>query len=458
MFSLTRLINQGRLGNLLQMVRQAMAGAPRLRSDTAGNVLVIFGVAMPLMFAGLGLAVEGANWYQTKRALQNAADEAVVAAATNNADNYQNEARAVAAKYGFTNGVGNVTVTAAKNVTCPTGAATCYSVTITRKVPLLFTPIAGFAGNTNISGRAAELISARAVASFQTSPRSYCMLALASSAPNSSAVEFTTNGAPKADLHGCNVMSNASMKCNGSDLNAGFGDAVGTSIGCGKSQTPNSPPVTDPYASLASNIPGNSCTSYSHEPSKKNDPALPAANQITGTLALGTKTYCGDVQLTGNVTLTGTNVIVIRNGKLDTNGFSITTATNAAATIIFSGTNDGSTIGPAGGGSINISSPTSGTWSGVALYTDPTLTTGVTLSAAGNTPSWNISGLAYFPHSSVTFSGAVGKSTSGKTCFVIVVDNITINGTGSIINQSECAQQGLTMPSNPIAVRGRLVA
>jgi hypothetical protein len=80
------------------------------------------------------------------------------------------------------------------------------------------------------------------------------------------------------------------------------------------------------------------------------------------------------------------------------------------------------------------------------------------MSAAGNTPSWNISGLVYLPHSSVTFSGVVGKATSGYNCFVMVVDNITINGTGAILNRGECPQQGTTMPDNPIPTRGRLVA
>ena len=163
------------------------------------------------------------------------------------------------------------------------------------------------------------------------------------------------------------------------------------------------------------------------------------------------------MQLTGNVTLNGTNVIVIRNGQLDTNGYSITTATGAAATIIFSGDNGTYTHAITGGGTVNISSPTSGTWSGVAVYDDPALTTGVDLSAAGNSPSWNISGLVYLPHASVTFSGAVGKATTGYGCFVIVVDNIRINGTGSILNQGQCAQQGLAPPSNPVGIRGRLV-
>lgn len=428
-----------RLGTVVQ-------SAARLRGDVRGNILVIFGIALPLMMGTLGLAVEGANWYQTKRALQNAADEAVVAAATNASSNYLTEARAVTARYGFTNGSGNVTVTASNAAACPGGGSNCYSVTITRKVPLLLMPVVGFTGNSSIGTKRAELITAMAVASQQTSPRDYCMLALATSAPNTSAIEFQINGGPKADLGGCNVMSNASMDCNGHDLNAGYGDAVGTSSGCGKVQTSNLAPVADPYASKASNIPSNTCSTY-------------ATTNITGTLALGNKTYCGGVTLTGNVTLTGDNVIVIRNGPLNLNGNTLTTAPGASAVFIFSGTNSSSISHiTTGSGTLNVSSPKSGTWSGIAIYTDPTLTQGVNMTAAGNTPSWNISGLVYAPHASVTFSGIVGKATNGNDCFVIVVDNITINGTGSILNRGGCAAQGLTPPSSPIGVRGRLVA
>ena len=153
------------------------------------------------------------------------------------------------------------------------------------------------------------------------------------------------------------------------------------------------------------------------------------------------------------MTLTGSNVLVIRNGKLDMNGKTLTTASGASATIIFAGGSGGGSTSfshiPTGGGTINISSPTSGTWSGVAIYQDPTLTSGVNISDAGNSPSWNISGLVYLPHSSVTFSGVVGKATTGQACFVIVVDNITINGTGSIAqNSTGCASQGLSMPAS----------
>jgi hypothetical protein len=62
----------------------------------------------------------------------------------------------------------------------------------------------------------------------------------------------------------------------------------------------------------------------------------------------------------------------------------------------------------------------------------------------------------YLPHSSVTFSGAVNKSSTGQTYFTMVVDNITINGTGSIFaNDTQCQAAGLTQRQS--AGRGQLV-
>ena len=303
-------------------------------------------------------------------------------------------------------------MTASNAATCPDGTTTCYSVTITKKLPLIFSPVFGFAGNTTIGAAAAQLISATAVASYQTSPRNYCVLALASSVATD-AIAFLANGGPKADLSGCSIMSNASMTCNGHDLQADYGDAHGTNNGCGNVQTSSMPQVTDPYAARASNIPANSCSSYPQQSG-----TLPSSNLWSGNKTFGTQTFCGDVKLTGNMTLLGDNVIVIRNGQLNLNGFTLSTGTNAdgtaaSAVIIFSGDNGSYTHTLTGNGNVNINSPTTGNWAGVALYTDPSLTTGVDMSAAGNSPSWNISGLAYFPHAAITWSGIVGKATSG---------------------------------------------
>jgi hypothetical protein len=237
-------------------------------------------------------------------------------------------------------------------------------------------------------------------------------------------------------------MSDTSARCVGHNLNAAIGDAYQTDSGCGIIQNSNEPFVSDPYAYLASNIPANTCSTYPQEPVKKKDPPLPPQNQWSGTYAEGAVTItCGDQQLIANTTINNT-VLVIENGQLDSNGYTLT-GTNL--TVIFTGSNSNPYQHiPSGGGTLDINSPSSGTWSGVSIYQDPALTNNVNVSAAGNSPTWNISGLIYLPHASVTFSGAVNKSAAGQLCFELVVDNVTINGTGDIFaNDTQCNTQGL---------------
>ena len=139
------------------------------------------------------------------------------------------------------------------------------------------------------------------------------------------------------------------------------------------------------------------------------------------------------------------SLLIIYNGGLDTNNFTLSTASGSALTIIFTGSD------PAGkyqhtpynkSGTLNFNAPTSGTWSGVAIYTDPSLTKNVDFSYAGNSPTWDITGLTYFPHASATFSGAVNKSSNGASCFVLVVDNVLMNGTADILENRRLRRGG----------------
>lgn len=428
----------------------------RLVSDQRGNIAVTMALTFPVVLGGAGLGIEVTNWLMTQRSMQNAADAAAMAASTNGGSNYATEARAVASQYGFQSGTNGVTVTASSSAACPAGGNNCYSVTITGAVPLILSPVVGFRGDLKFNGEDAKRITATAIATKGTKPRQYCILALASSGVEG----LRTNGNPKANLAGCSTMSNTTSTCNGHDLNADYGDAHSTNNGCGVVQTSNLPVVTDPYSGLASSIPSNSCgSSFPQEPTSKKGTPLPASNLWTGTQSWsGNKFICGDLQLTGNTTINSSNgVLVIVNGRLDTNGFTLKTASGSAASVVFTGSNGSYTHAPTGGGTLDIKAPTSGTWRGVALYQNPSLTTGVNISAAGNSPTWNISGLVYLPHSSVTLSGAINKSSSGASCFVIVVDNMTINGTGSILTSGGCSSAGLNMPSGNIPTRGLLV-
>src|SRR3954453_5223815 len=93
------------------------------RRNEAGAAAVLFAVASPILIGAMGIAAEVSYWRLHQRAMQNAADAAAIAAATNAGSTYVAEAQAVAAQYGFQNGSGNIVVT----VTNPTTASGCTS-------------------------------------------------------------------------------------------------------------------------------------------------------------------------------------------------------------------------------------------------------------------------------------------------------------------------------------------
>jgi Flp pilus assembly protein TadG len=428
----------------------------RFKTNARANVAVMFGLSLPVLLGGLGLGMESAYWYVDQRGMQNASDAAALAAASDATSNYASTATAVAAQYGYQNGVNGATVASTNAAPCPAGGTNCYRVTITYKQQLFLLPAVGISGNTTVGGQPAQTLNASATAIQATTPRGYCLLALATIGTS-----ILGNGVPNANFAGCNTMSNASATCHGHDMGADYGDAHITDSGCGVIQESNVPIVPDPYVGLASNIPANPCSSYPQEPSHHGDPSLPASNLWTGAKALaGNVSICGDLQLTGDVTINAPAgaVLVIENGQLDTNGHTIQTASGSAVTVIFSGDNtSGYTHGPTGGGTMDLQAPSSGAWSGVAMYQDPSLTSGVDMSEAGNSPTWNITGLVYLPHANVTFKGAVNKSSNGASCFAMVVGDITIDGTGAIFAHGGCAAAGLHMPTGQVPGRGQLV-
>ena len=445
----------------------ARFGENRFRrlKDQGGAISPLMALMIIPIAGATAMATEMGQWYYFQRAMQNAADSAALAAAITNNNTGSGstslaEGRAAAAEFGFVDGQNDTAVDVAV-VTCPSGSpvgAICYEASLSKVLPITLSALIGFRGNEN-SGFA-QRIPAIAVATTAGSSEDACIWSL-SPGTNS----FTSNGGPKPDLAGCSIVSNGNATCNGHELGADYGVAVGTSSGCGETQISGATAPEDTFDDLAPNILANPCGStYPTKPSKKSDPPLPSTNLLSGSMNLsgngGRK--CGDVQLTGNVTLTGDNTITIYNGTLDLNGFTLATANDATATVIFTGTNAASSVrGPSGNGTLTLEAPNSGPWSGVAVYQDPRMTppaSSLDISYAGNNPTWNISGLVYLPRSNVTFSGAVNKAGGGAECFVLVAWTILVNGTGSIFaNDTQCASAGLTPPGVGADTRERLV-
>jgi hypothetical protein len=285
---------------------------------------------------------------------------------------------------------------------------------------------------------------ATAVAARVNTPRKYCVVALGQA---DVAVDVDINGAPKANLSGCGIMSNENMVCSGNARGvADFADSpTGDTSPCGlEVNNAPSPKITDPYAKLATNIPPSTCISYGNT-------NLTETNKPTGS----EKTYCGDVTLQSNVTIPQQMLIVIRNGNLNLNGH---TLTGSALTIVFSGTNGTSSHiieyqGPLGKGTLNITAPTTGIWKGVALYQDPSLTQNVNFTVSGSQHNLIVSGLFYFPNAEVILSGAVNKDAASSPCLAMMVGSLRVNGGGFFADSSKCTNL-LDLPSKQ---RGRLV-
>jgi hypothetical protein len=99
--------------------------------DRSGVVAVLVGLAMPVLVGAMGLAAETSYWYVHQRGIQNAADAAAIAAATNGTSTYAAEAQAVVAGF-YPNGLGTITVTAANP---NTARLECHDITGPRVQP-----------------------------------------------------------------------------------------------------------------------------------------------------------------------------------------------------------------------------------------------------------------------------------------------------------------------------------
>ena len=179
----------------------------RLRTDTGGNVAIMMGLLMVPMVGAMGLGFEVSHWYMSKRAMQNAADAAAIAAASNASSNYDVEGKAVAALYGFVDGQNNTTVTASDAAPCPAGGNTCYSVTITGLDPLSLSQVVGYNGDTTVNGANQKILSSTAIALRAKVKQPICLLAL-----STTGTALRTNGAPNSNFTGCTVMSNSDAR------------------------------------------------------------------------------------------------------------------------------------------------------------------------------------------------------------------------------------------------------
>jgi len=428
----------------------------RYGRDRRGNVATLVALLIIPLAGVLGVATEASNWYAINRGAQNAADSAVIAAAQNGTINaggttYITEAQSVASNLGFTNGANSTTVTPVKNQPCPppgTGSS-CYKVTVNRVVPVNMMRVFGYP--------ATQAVTASAIAGLVNSVTNYCILSLAGSGTG-----ILINGGPNVNFTGCNLMSNSTgasnpnpaTTCNGQNPGAAVVSAVGTADpGCGAVSHSGATAVADPYTHYATDNPSDlsdtTCGGAYGGVTWNTPPVFTPVTKVCGNLTLGT-----------NITIPSGTVLVIQNGSMNLNSY---TLSGSGVTVAFNTTVGQANVVPfsTGTGTLDLSSPQSGTWSGVAIYQNRQNGSTAVLPQTydGNKPTWDVSGLVYMPYIDLTFKGIVNKSSAGYTCFALVANTFQISGNGAIYANpmSQCIQQGLVLPNNIVSSRVALL-
>jgi len=406
-----------------------------LASNRRGAIVVFFALIMPILIGFMGMAVEVGYWYSKHRDLQAAADAAALAASYEIAESRPTNALVVATREATNNGWnstdGTITVRGDQyNSTFPAGGSftadsDAVEVELTLNVPRMFS---AYFISTDIT------LDARAVGKSASGSTTACVLALGS-ANQSKALNAT--GSTSVTMTGCSAATN-STNSNAASAVAGFsldciysaggGSGSPTMSTCSSIQT-NQPAITDPYEAVVTK-PADSdfdaCTTYIRT-TPGVDENLSAGvycdleyNSNNKTLTLAAGTYYldrGDLRVTSGATIDGT----------------------AGVTIVFGdSTGSGGCGGVAvqGGSSLNLTAPTSGNFSGLALYRSSACDTGEDFNFSGTTDS-TIIGAIYNPAADIVFTG---NGTVGSTCLQVIGDTVTFTGNSTL--GSTCAAAG----------------
>jgi hypothetical protein len=404
----------------------------KLWNDERGNMLVISGVALPLLVGAAGLATDTIQWAVWKRELQRAADSAAIAGvydrvqakgATTTAETAINRDLEVNYHLGFD------MLDDYPEISYPADTTTDKKKV---KVVLAVQRRLGFSGMFMTS---APLIKASAIAASVPGSDSYCVVSLEDTTKTgiegsgNAHVEFTCGMITNS------VSTNAATAKGSSYIKA---TTIAASGGIQESKNwdvdkydPYAEQMDDPYKTLEPDATEkakcNSAPKGNLTVGNANSPYTDDANG--GTVCYQSITVNSGRSLTlknGTFLIDGGNFVV--RGDLVVDNATIVLTNKSSATNATIGTFDAN-----GNGSISITAPTdeANKWHGIAVYQDRRAVTDTgAISAAPNKfnggTTGNVQGVLYFPKQSLAF---MGNASSSYICTQFVVRRIIFTGT-----------------------------
>jgi hypothetical protein len=388
-----------------------------LRSETKGNIAIVTALTLPVLAAGAGFGVETAFWYHKDLELQQAADKSAYTAALEkragaNSSKILNTATYIATENGYQ--PGTLAVHYPPSAGAYAGDSKAIEVELSIELPRYFT---SFFFEDMVTERV------RAVALMQTAANA-CVLALSTTL--SHAARFS--GSSSLNLVGCTVMSNSmtpdAVQVQGSaTLSADCIIAVGgvdLTAGATMTECPgaitNAPPAGDPFADVP--IPDGSGPTYT----STGGPVLQPGNYTNGMTLSGTKTLSPGVYV-----ISGGNFKINANANIS----------GAGVTLVFK---PGTSVSINGTATVNLSAPTSGTYSGILLFGDRSATDDVTLNGTADS---KLTGAVYFANQNINY---LGNFSGNGGCTQVVGKTVEWSG-NTTINQ-DCTAYGMrTIPA-----------
>lgn len=458
----------------------------RLFKNRRGNVLAIAAAAMPMVIGCAGLATDTIEWTLWKRQLQRAADSAAIAGvydrenATNGSTS--NTSTAVSHDLAINNHVWMSLISGYPQVTYPSDSgAKVDQVQVTLKIQQSL-PF------SSLFMSSAPIITASATAA-SISTGTPCALALNSTGTAMNYSGNATVNAPTCILYSDSASANSASAGGSSAVTAKSIAAVGgiqqSNNWNVQSYIPYSPSISDPFSTIAPDTTAMKCAGHFQSGNGNGngnangvqtwvyDSLDENTNMATATylgsdgathtgvncwksLSVGSNksltvpsTYSGPIYVDANAAHGG-------NGSVDFQG----NFTCGSCTVVL--TNSDSTSSTIGTFSSNaqatntITSPTTGTYAGIAVFQDRR-------ASGGNTDKINggannvVTGAIYFPKDTLQINGT-GTATS--LCAMWVANNITFLGNSSIAISSpnDTACSGKVAGTNAAVRMVRLVA
>ena len=445
MFSRNRpFVDEGRLsdrqGRQSRLLRNGLTDLfQRFRSDDSGNVMIIGGIAIPVAIAAVGAAVSYSSGNAARTNMQAALDSAVLAGVVVMDSGGDPIATAQNA---FQSNVGNFTKSTAANIAA---SFTLRDVTLSGQA-------SGDANNPfgGIIGTRTYTVSVTAAATKQTIP--VCVLGL-NGLDNGS---FDVNGKPQVNI-GCAVQANTTSQSGMTQEGNAPVNAKKFGVTGGHKTNNYSPPPTDgsakikdPYASLP----------FPHY----DDCSKGGGNKnvdIKDSTTLSPGTYCGGLHIYGNGTVVTLQpgIYVMVDGPLWIDG----NATLTGDKVMIAFTGKGSTLQVWGDSTVNLTSPTSGTYVNMQFFQNPNddstrgLWVSIGGSSGGNDGSAKLTydGVAYFPTENFWVFGNSAMNANSPS-LAIVADKIWMQGSATV-NVTNNDPRGLQVKAPTMSYGAKLL-